>query len=70
MKQRPLRLFCVLILVSTLSNLLPKKKKKNVPRGLFEHSVSSVFFSFFVFILACFSCWWWFPVIDGIIYSV
>lgn len=50
-----------------LSNLLPKKKKEkeNVPRGLFEHSASSVFFfvlfcfySSVLFLLVISSDWW------------
>lgn len=56
-----------------LSNLLPKKKKKKKKMSQ-EVCLNTVrlrcFFLFcFVFILACFSCWW-FPVIDGIIYSI
>lgn len=44
MKQQPLRLFCTSICVSTLSfkSASKKIKSKNVPKGLFEHSVSSV----------------------------
>lgn len=46
MKQQPLRRFLLSCLNPFFKNLLPK----NVPRGLFEHSVSRYFFSLLLFL--------------------